>query len=386
MTWERAGRLAWIAPVLAAASVALGPIIRGTGLDGVEWLFKVTFVVYAGVGALIASRRPRNAVGWLFCWIGVAYAAGDTLSSYTADLSRPGALALAVFQNANGGTDLIAVVLLLLLFPTGHYLSAGWRRAGTAALAACAAWILFNALEPGHLSAHPHIRNPLGLDAASGVLHALTSATPALITALLVLAAAGVVDRVRRARGLERQQLRWLGLSVLFAAAVLAVLFALSAFVNLDTGVGETIGGALLALVFAGPAVAAAVAMLRYRLYDIDVVINRALVYGALTVTLGAAYLGLVLLIGLAVGRSGFAVAVSTLAVAALFRPARARIQGTVDQRFYRRRYDAARTLEAFGGRLRDELDLETLGADLRGVVHDTVQPAHVSLWLRGPR
>jgi hypothetical protein len=197
------------------------------------------------------------------------------------------------------------------------------------------------------------------------------------------LAAAATPIRLARARGLERAQLKWLALAT--AITGVAVVSDVVSYFVAATGIGE-LRDVVLALGFAVFPLAAGAAILRYRLFDIDVVINRALVYTVLTATLGGAYLVLVLLVGLAVGESGFAVAVSTLAVAALFRPARARIQAAVDRRFYRRRYDAARTLEAFGGRLRDEIDLEALGEDLRGVVSDTVQPAHVSLWLRAPR
>jgi hypothetical protein len=388
VSWERAGRVAWVAPVVAAVFVALRPVVNDAPIDGVELLFKLTFVLYAAIGALIARRQPRNAVGWLFCCIGIAYASGDTLDAYTAEPSgRPGAAAVALFESSTSATDLILPVLALLLFPTGRFLSARWRRAGVCAIAVSVAWTVFIALEPGALEPHARIRNPLGVEAVAGVLHALTSATPIVVGGLLLLAAAGVLDRVRRARGLERQQLKWLGLSVGFGAAVVALLFALSPFVDLDTGFGKVVAGSLLALVFAGPALAVAVAILRYRLYDVDVVINRALVYTALTATLGGAYLGVVLLLQLALqpvtADSGLAIAASTLAVAALFGPARARIQRAVDRRFYRRRYDAQRTLEAFSARLRDQVDLDAVSYELRAVVAETVQPAGVSLWLR---
>jgi hypothetical protein len=377
-------RVAWIAPALAVALIATHQTAYPGATAG-EWIFNLGFVVYAAVGGMIAARHPRNPVGWLFCLIGVTFAGGELVADYQSDPSSPpGAIALAVFNSATSTTNLIFVAIAVMLFPTGHYLSRRWRRVGISLIVANVVWSFVLAVEPGPLSSDKRIVNPIGVDAAA--LHTLADALGLVTVATVVATVWSVIARFRAAHGLERQQLKWLVLSVAWGLAVLAVLVALGGVVDFDTGTGQVVAGVLLGTVITAPPVAAAIAILRYRLYDVDVVINRALVYGALTATLGAAYLGGVLLIGLAVGRSGFAVAASTLAVAALFRPARARIQAAVDRRFYRRRYDAARTLEQFGIRLRDELDLEALGADLRGVVGETVQPAHVSLWLRAER
>ena len=219
------------------------------------------------------------------------------------------------------------------------------------------------------------------------MLGAVVALGPPVFLVIVGIALAGVTVRFQRAPAGERGQIKWLALSAGYGAATLLAMGVLMLLVETDDGLGDVLTALLFASALASFPIAAGVAILRHRLYDIDVVISRALIYGALTATLGATYLGLVLLSGLAVGESDLAVAAATLAVAALFRPARARIQAAVDRRFYRRRYDAARTLEGFGARLRDQLDLDALGADLRGVVRDSVQPAHVSLWLReGPR
>jgi hypothetical protein len=193
-------------------------------------------------------------------------------------------------------------------------------------------------------------------------------------------AIASLRARYASARRDERQQLKWL----LYAAALVAAGVAITVALEVFAGPAWTgLSNGITTFTLAAVPVAMGIAILRHGLYDIDVVINRTLVYGALTASLGGVYLGSVLLIGLTLGTSDVAIALSTLAVAALFRPARAHIQAVVDRRFYRRRYDASQTLEAFGGRLRDEVDLDTLQRDLRGVVAETVQPAHVSVWLR---
>jgi len=192
-----------------------------------------------------------------------------------------------------------------------------------------------------------------------------------------------MILRLRRARGAERHQLKWIT-----AAAALLPIYALVSSV-VPVGENDGLGSAFVIFPLVVPGLTAGYAILRHRLYDVDLVINRALVYGALTVVLAGAYIGLVLLLGLALGpltsESDLAIALSTLGVAALFQPARRRVQVVVDRRFYRRKYDTSRTLERFVARLRSETDLEALRSDLTGVVSETMQPAHVSLWLRGP-
>jgi hypothetical protein len=377
--------LAWLLWVAILAAFVGGVVLSGRADEdgeGSAVAYTVFLLAFATMGALIASRRPGNPIGWILLGAGASYAIGG----------------LAI-DDSPGGSSLPPLVMWLgtwvwmagigpaatfglLLFPDGRLPSPRWRPVAWLAATANVLTIAGIALAPGPFE-DDVVENPLGLEAAPGLPDAMATVGAVALAGALVGSIASLFVRFRRARSVEREQLKWLTYAGALVGVALSGAFVLEAIVVRDT---VDLTNTIVSLALAAVPGAMGIAILRHRLYDIDVVINRTLVYGALTATLAAAYLTLVLLAGLAVGESDLAIAASTLAVAALFRPARARIQAAVDRRFYRRRYDAARTLDAFGGRLREQLDLDALGADLRGVVQDTVQPAHVSLWMRKPR
>jgi hypothetical protein len=355
----------------------------GAGADSGRVLSGLILVGFSGVGALVASREPGNAIGWIFCaaaLVGVALATlGDAYAWYWLD-GHGGSKALAETGAWYGSLGwipqvLVPITFLLLLFPDGHLLTPRWRPVVWCAGLGIAGAFVTTGLSPGPLDDFPQIENPFGID--SVLIDVAEGLSVLLLLVGLVGSPISLYLRMRRANAEQRQQIKWL----VWAGAVAVATFVIGV-------VGYAIWAewisnvAILASVL-GLAVATGIAILRYRLYDIDVVINRTLVYGGLTATLAGAYLGSVLLLQLVLSPSSdLAVAGSTLAVAALFRPLRHRIQALVDRRFYRRRYDAARTLEHFGVRLRDEVDLDSLGGELRRVVAETMQPAHLSLWL----
>jgi hypothetical protein len=270
-----------------------------------------------------------------------------------------------------------AATFLLLLFPNGRLPSRRWRPVAWCAGLGIALLFVGDFTSRGPLEDYPEVMNAYGVD--SPVLDLVEVIGALLLLVALVGSPLSLVLRYRRAGYDERQQIKWLALAGAVAAATFVI-----AIVTWDL-LTEPVANAAIMLSIVALPVAAGVAILRHRLYDIDVVINRTLVYGALTATLAGAYVGSVLLLQLVLSPSSdLAIAASTLTVAAPFRPARGRIQAAVDRRFYRRKYDAQRTLESFAGRMRNQVALDALAGELRTVVAETMQPTHVSLWVRG--
>ena len=382
----------WVAGSMLAifvAGYAVGvPLSVANGNFQQDSSLLLAFAAFMGVGAVIVAHRPGNAVGWIFSAIGLLTATGVVAAEYAAYVSRtrPGSapgMVLATAYNSVWWYPTLALVLVFtpLLFPTGRLLSARWRPVAVAAGVGTATIIALSVLQPTFRTEDHAIPNPIGI---AGIPDPEAGALGAVLFGLLLLcsvaAVLSVVLRFRRSRGVERQQLKWFT----YAATLMGVFLLLADYLFPQSVVVELLYGLAVALV----PVAAGVAVLRYRLYDIDRLVNRTLVYGALTALLGAVYAGAVLGLGQLFGGVGrdpqsWAVAGATLVVAALFQPARRRTQAVVDRRFNRRRYDAAETIQAFSARLRDQIDLDTLAAELLAVVDQTVEPTRVSLWLR---
>ena len=363
---------------------------QGTSDWALPILLGVLLLTFPTVGALVASRRPENSIGWIFCVAGLVLAVGVLATAY-ADYalsagrgSLPGEGYAAWLSTWIGPpAALLAAAFLFLLFPDGRLPSRRWRPAAWMAAIGSPLVALAGALKPGPLDAHRSIDNPVGIDSTLGDVVEVLGLLGALALNLSVLAAGlSLILRLRRARGVERQQLKWF----VYAASLMGGGFAASFLLSSD--LANSIVWSLGILGFMVLPVATGIAILKYRLYDIDLLINRTLVYGLLTATLVAIYFGGIVLLQeasqtLTGEQSGLAIVATTLVIAALFTPLRRRIQSFIDRRFYRRKYDARKTLEAFSAKLREETDLEALNEDLVGVVKETMQPAHVSLWLR---
>jgi hypothetical protein len=359
----------------------------------------VLFLAFPLVGALIASKRPKNAVGWLCLAIGLLWTLGGMLDYYGYyGAAMPGSVPFPV--GAAGISNWLwvpAVGLLgtyvLLLFPDGSLPSRRWRPLAWLSGAVILLLSLGVMLSSRRLDNLVGVRNPFGIEGAHWLTVGAYAVLP-LLPLCMLASALSLVLRYRHSSEEERQQIKWIA----FAASVVVVLYAIamiaSFFFPADswTTAGSVWWLNLLTYAvlssFALVPMAVGIAVLKYRLYEIDIIINRALVYGSLTATLVALYFGGIVVsqrvfVALTGEQSTLAVVASTLLIAALFTPLRRRIQGFIDRSFYRRKYDAAKTLEGFAMKLRDETDLEALSDDLVGVVRETMQPAHVSLWLR---
>jgi hypothetical protein len=377
----------WAVTLTAIAWSAAHHIVTQSGSLGEPWyvalLGELATLMLAVVGLVIALRRPQNTIGWVMLTVVLGFTVQQAATDYARAAFRnpgtlPGGLLVALLITPAFVAGITALPFMFLLFPDGRLPSPRWRALGWAAVICGGLILVILGASPQPLVQNvPASENPIGVPALRSV-----NAEPLFSVWLLVLLLAliSLLFRFRRARGDERQQLKWLPVGV----ALIIVSFLME-----DLG-NATLNALADLVAVAALSAAILVAILKYRLYDIDRLINRTLVYGLLTALLAGVYAGAALVLGQLFGGVGrdppsWAVAGATLAVAALFQPARQRIQAAVDRRFNRRKYDAARTVEAFSARLRDEVDLDTLSAELLAVVDQTVQPTRASLWLRPP-
>jgi hypothetical protein len=388
--------LAWSMCALSFALTALSLMLLVLNLAHPDtpihpyWMVNTLLAVgFSPVGAVIVPRiSPQNPIGWLFCVIGLLWGVMHFSAQYAIYtlLAVPGSLPAGeaaawmmgwVWVPASG-----LIVFLLLLFPDGRLPGRRWRWFAWFSLLLITVGVIYQALAPRSVFYLRGIYNPLGVEGLPNV----GELAQTLVFTLIFVSAASLSVRRLRARGVERQQLKWFTYSSTLAISGVILTFTVS------DAIGalwlEWVGYVVLVVGFIGIPISMGIAILRYRLYNIDLLINRTLVYGSLTAMLVALYFGGIVVsqqvfVALTGEKSTLAVVTSTLAIAALFNPLRRRVQEFVDRRFYRRKYDARKTLEAFSAKLRDETDLDALSDDLVGVVREAMQPSHVSLWLR---
>jgi hypothetical protein len=400
MAVTKAARMRWWPGVLAWALWAMAVVaclvipwlddrLRRAGrADLVQWDARpgVAAVITVTVGAVLASRRSRHPVGWLLLAQTVVLLAAGAAAQYVAwGLLAPGGAFpatrhVALYYSAATGGGLILLGFVLLLTPTGRLPSPRWRWWARAMVAVPLGLLVVVTLVPGPVDPYQQVlAGPFDFRGLDGALLVVNQLALVFTTLAVVVCAGSLVVRFRRAGGVERQQLRWVAL-----AAALMVPAAVLVLAGMALAATDVVTWAITAWL-AGLPLAIGAAVLRYRLYDLDRIVSRTLAYGLLTLLLGGGYAAVVLGLGQLLGRdsSSLVVAAATLAVAAAFQPARRRIQRLVDRRFNRRRYDAARTVDAFAARLREQVDLDALSAELLAVVDQTMQPTMASLWLR---
>jgi hypothetical protein len=393
MSHHAAALLAWLVwamcVVLTALTVLLIVLLLRSDTPIYFYWLETSMVAvgYSTVGAIVASRLPESPIGWLFCAIGLIFGVSHFSAEYAAYAllapsgSLPAGEAFAWLTSWVWVGGLGLIVFLDLLFPNGRLPSARWRWfARFTALVLLPAAIL-GALSPG-LILSSALQNPLGIE---GLPNA-SKAVEAFMYALVVVGASSMLARLRHGGRVERQQIKWFAYAT--AVAISGVIFKNTVYPAVGVSWVWWVGLVLTTVGVVSSPVAMSIAIFRYRLYQIDILINRTLVYAPLTALLVALYLGGIVFLqnafrSLTGEGSQLAVVASTLIIAALFIPLRRRIQSFIDRRFYRSKYDARKTLEAFSAKLRDETDLEALNDDLVEVVRETMQPAHASLWLR---
>lgn len=388
----------WLALAICSLSLsltALGLFILTLNLSNPKvdiydrWVeVAVMAAPFSVVGAVVASRCPKNPFGWIYCAIGLL--GGIRLFS-----AQYAAYALLAAPESLPGGEVGAWILSWiwlphiglfaftgLLFPKGQLPRNRWRQFALFSGAVFAAGSIAVAFSPGPVVGFNSIENPLGVETMRGT----TSLFRVLGYTLVLVAVVSLFERLRYTRGIEQQQIKWVTYTSMVGASGAILRYVVYPYISVPWFFWSSF--ALLMIGLVGVPLAMGNAILRYRLFDIDVIINRTLVYGSLTVSIAVFYgLGVVVLQSLFRAITGqeydLAIVISTLAIAALFHPLRRRIQAVIDRRFYRRKYDAAKTLQAFSARISDEVDLNTLSEDLVAVVQETMQPTHVSLWLR---